>query len=331
MKRILITPGEPAGIGPDIVLQIAQQHWPAELIAVCDPDLLITRAKHLSLPIQLMEADLTNPAESHRSGILKILPLQMSVPCKIGELNPNNAPYVIHCLELATDLCLQHKANALVTGPVQKSVINEAGIPFTGHTEFLAERCHAPQVLMLFVVNALKVALVTTHIPLAQVSKAITTERLLNVSRLLSSELQNQFNIKQPKILVCGLNPHAGEMGHIGDEELRVIEPALNLLRNEKINMLGPLPADTIFTKKYLKTADAVLAMYHDQALPIVKYIGFSHAVNVTLGLPIIRTSVDHGTALDMAGTKQADSGSLCAAIKLAIELDKRKFLDVIT
>jgi 4-hydroxythreonine-4-phosphate dehydrogenase len=216
--------------------------------------------------------------------------------------------------------CLQHQAHALVTGPVHKALLNDAGIRFSGHTEFLAARCHAKQTLMLFVVDKLKVALATTHIPLSDVPKKITLEHLTTSIRLLHHELQNRFSIPDPHILVCGLNPHAGESGHLGQEEIKIITPALELLRAEKINVTGPLPADTIFTEHALKSADAIFAMYHDQALPVVKHLGFDRAVNMTLGLPIIRTSVDHGTALDLAGTGKTNPGSLAAALNLALQ-----------
>ncbi len=306
MTRIIITPGEPAGVGPDITAQVLQKQWPAELIVVCDPDLLMTRAKKLGLTI---------PAA------VTILPVKLATPSEPGKLNRANANYVLHCLETAADACLQQRADALVTGPVHKGVMNDANLHFTGHTEFLAQRCNVKQAVMLFVTPQTKVALATTHLPLAHVPKAITKEKLQTVLRIMHSELQKKFGIAQPNILVCGLNPHAGEQGHLGREEIDIIEPALKELRTENIAVLGPLPADTVFTEKYLTSADAVLAMYHDQALTVVKYLGFGNAVNVTLGLPIIRTSVDHGTALDAAGTAHADAGSLSAALQLAIEL----------
>lgn len=321
--RIIITLGEPAGIGPDIVLQIAKEQWPAELVVVGDPDLLQTRATQLQIPIELADADLTKPPELHRTETLKITPVKLAAPCIPGELNPLNAQYVIRCLELATDYCTTQQADALVTGPIQKSILNAAGIAFVGHTEFLAERCKTPQVIMLFVVNSLKVALLTTHIPLSQVPQAITRDAIINTVQLLHLALQDNFGIKNPCILVTGLNPHAGEKGYLGREEIDIIEPAIHYLSKKDIRVLGPLPADTIFTEKYLQSADVILAMYHDQALPVVKYIGFNDAVNVTLGLPIIRTSVDHGTALDVAGTNKANAGSLRSAIKLAIELSQ--------
>ena len=319
--RIVITPGEPAGIGPDITLKVAQKTWPAELVVIADPDLLTARAQQLKLPIKLIPFDIKNSPAQHTPGSLKIIPVKLNTNCIAGKLNGANAPYVLRCLELATDLCLQKKADALVTGPIHKGIMNDAGIAFSGHTEFLAQRCNASQSLMLFVTPTLKVALATTHIPLSSVSAAITREHLIRTVQLLQSELKKRFHLSQPSILVCGLNPHAGEMGHLGREEIDIIEPALNECRAQQINVIGPLPADTIFTEKYLKTADAILAMYHDQALPVVKFQGFGEAVNVTLGLPILRTSVDHGTALDVAGTAQADAGSLIAAIQLAIKL----------
>jgi 4-hydroxythreonine-4-phosphate dehydrogenase len=321
ISRILITPGEPAGVGPDITLQIAQQNWSAELVVVADPDLLISRAKNLNVPLQLIPCDLNSSPEKNSPGILKILPVTLNAPCEPGKLNSANASYVLRSLEMATDICLQQKANALVTGPVHKAVMKDAQIQFLGHTEFLAERCGVDQVIMLFVTHKMKVALATTHLPLAQVPKAITREKLIHLLRLFSSELKKRFHLNDPHILVCGLNPHAGENGYLGREEIDVIEPALQQLRDEKIRVTGPLPADTLFTEKYLSSADAILAMYHDQALPVVKYSGFSDAVNVTLGLPIIRTSVDHGTALDVAGTLNADAGSMASAIQLAIDL----------
>lgn len=323
--RILITPGEPAGVGPDIVVQLAQHAWPAELVVITDPEMLLARAKQLDLPLTLSEASLTKSTIAHVPNTLKVIPLKLSVPSVPGKLNVANASFVMECLSLATDLCLKNKANALVTGPVQKSVMNEAGIAFTGHTEFLATRCQVSDVVMLFVVDSLKVALVTTHLALSQVPTAITQKKIIKTTRLLNDGLKNTFNISDPLILVAGLNPHAGEDGHLGREEIDIIEPAIALLREENINIMGPLPADTLFTQKHLSTADAVLAMYHDQALPVVKNLGFDRAVNITLGLPIIRTSVDHGTALDIAGSKNANVGSMQEAIKLAITLSKQR------
>ena len=321
MPRILVTVGEPAGIGPDVLLQIAKEPWDGELIVVGDPELLHARAKQLQIPITLIETDLNDSPRSHQKNLLPIFPVKLQAPCIPGQLNPKNASYVIECLTLATEFCLRKKADALLTGPIQKSILNEAGIPFVGHTEFLADYCKTPHVVMLFVVNALRVALLTTHLPLAEVPKAITKEAILQTITILYDSLKTQFGIATPKILVSGLNPHAGEGGYLGREEIDIITPALNELRNKNISLEGPLPADTIFTEKHLQSADMILAMYHDQALPVVKYLGFHDAVNVTLGLPIIRTSVDHGTALDIAGTNRADPGSLRSAIRLTIAL----------
>lgn len=320
VPRILITPGEPAGIGPDIVLKAADTWFPAELIVVASPDLLEERARRLGIPIQLVPFHAKEPAEVGKNR-LKIIPVDLPSPSVPGRLNPDHAAYVIACLELAAEFCLEKKADALVTGPVQKAILNQVAFPFTGHTEFLAEFCGVKEVLMLFVVDDLRVALATTHLPLASVAGAITQQHLSKTIRLLHKEMQARFHVADPKIYVCGLNPHAGEGGLLGREEIEIIMPVLDRLRNENIHCVGPLPADTLFIKKHLSEADVILSMYHDQALPIVKYIGFDRAVNVTLGLPIVRTSVDHGTALDLAGTHQADPGSMLAAIKLAINL----------
>ena len=322
--RILITPGEPAGIGPDITIQIAQQSWPVELVAIADPELLLQRAKELDLPLQLIECNLATSPQPNPPGTLKILPIALKTAAQAGIVNPANASYVLSTLEKAAGLCQEKHASAVVTGPVHKGVINQAGMSFTGHTEFFAHYCQVPHTVMLFVVGQLKVALATTHLPLAQVSQAITREKLQLVLSVLNEGLKQQFHLAAPRILVCGLNPHAGEGGYLGREEIDTIAPVLAELRQQHFSLTGPLPADTIFTPRYLQQADAVLAMYHDQALPLVKYIGFGQAVNVTLGLPFVRTSVDHGTALDVAGTTVVDAGSMAAAIKLAIELVSR-------
>jgi 4-hydroxythreonine-4-phosphate dehydrogenase len=315
---IVITPGEPAGIGPDITIQIAQQSWPCQLTVVADPDLLLQRAKQLGLPLRL---NTSGQCETHQPGTLNIIPVSLNVPADPGVLNPANASYVLQTLVIAAELCNKKMANAIVTGPVHKGVINQANIPFTGHTEFFAHACKVEHTVMLFVVDELKVALATTHIPLAKVPHAITRERLLLVISILNSELKQKFHIQAPRILVCGLNPHAGEGGYLGREEIEVIAPTLRELQEQHYIINGPLPADTIFTPQNLKQADVVLAMYHDQALPVVKYAGFGHAVNVTLGLPFIRTSVDHGTAIGIAGSGGADAGSMCAALELAIKM----------
>ena len=319
--RITITAGEPAGIGPDILLALAQRDWPAELVAVAAPDLLVERAAALGLDIALRDCDLTRPATPHRAGTLSVLECPLRIPVTPGVLDPANAAYVIDSLSQATDACLRGDCQALVTAPVQKSVINDAGTAFSGHTEFLAERCGVDQVVMMLAAGSLRVALATTHLPLRAVADAISAAGLARVIRILDSALRRQFGIAAPRILVLGLNPHAVEGGHLGREELDVIIPCLRALRAEGLQLEGPLPADTAFTAKHLDTADAVLAMYHDQGLPVLKYQGFGRAVNITLGLPIIRTSVDHGTALDLAGTGRADTGSLAEALELAIRM----------
>ncbi len=322
LSRILITPGEPSGIGPDIVLQIAQQSWNAEIIAVCDPTLLALRAKQIDLPIQILPFNLDIPTQ-HKVRTIKCIPVALQEPCVAGKLNAANAHYVLECLNVATRHCLMHPIEkfALVTGPIQKSIINSIGIAFTGHTEYLAQLCDITHPIMLFVADKLRVALATTHLPLAEVPAAITGSLLENILRILHAELIHKFKLSQPRITVCGLNPHAGENGHLGREEIEVISPTLDKLRKQGMLISGPLPADTIFNQQRLAESDAILAMYHDQALPTVKYASFGHAVNVTLGLPITRTSVDHGTALDIAGTGKADAGSLAAAVELALTL----------
>ena len=323
LPRLLITPGEPAGIGPDLVVELAQTAHRAELVAVCDPTLLAARARKLRRPLEIELTDLDQPARRHRSGVLSVLPVKMAVPAKPGVLDPRNARYVLETLRRAAHACLDGRAGALVTGPVQKSVINDAGVPFSGHTEFLAEMTGAEMPVMMLAARGLRVALATTHLPLSEVPDAITRKSLKTVLRVLDHDLRTRFGIRKPRILVCGLNPHAGESGHLGREEIKVITPVLEKLRSQGLHLTGPLPADTLFTPKYLNNADAVLAMYHDQGLPVLKFAGFGEAVNITLGLPIIRTSVDHGTALDLAGSGKADSGSLRAAVSAAMELCK--------
>lgn len=323
--RIAITPGEPAGIGPDLVIALAQQTHPYELVAIADPQLLRERAALLGLPLQLRELDRREPAIPSQAGTLTILPVALAEPAVPGTLNRHNAPYILQTLDAAIHGCQQGDFAALVTGPVQKSIINDAGIPFSGHTEYLAEKTHTPKVVMMLATEGLRVALATTHLPLKDVAAAITPDELTQVTEILYRDMQAQFGIAQPRILVCGLNPHAGEGGHLGREEIELIEPVLHTLRERGMDLVGPLPADTLFTPKHLNAADAVLAMYHDQGLPVLKYKGFGQAVNVTLGLPIIRTSVDHGTALDLAGTGKADIGSLRTALHYAITMVQAK------
>ncbi len=318
--RLVITPGEPAGIGPDLVVRLAQEAQAGQLIVVADLDLLAARAQALGLPLQCLEFSPEAPRAANPPGTLWVHPVPLGAPVQPGRLNPANGAYVLETLKVACDGCLAGTFEALVTGPVHKGIINDAGLPFTGHTEFLAERCRAEPV-MLLATPGLRVALVTTHLPLSQVAAAITAPLLGQVITTLHTALVQRFGITAPRILVCGLNPHAGEGGHLGREEIEVITPVLDALRECGWDLVGPLPADTVFVPERLAGTDAVLAMYHDQGLPVLKHLGFGQAVNITLGLPIIRTSVDHGTALDLAGTDRADLGSLRAAIAMALTL----------
>lgn len=314
---LLYTPGEPAGIGPDLILAAAAQGLDEPVLVIADPALLRERAEHLGLAVTFHETE-APVASQNRAGELQVLPVRLRAACVPGRLAPANSAYVLETLRKATTLCLQQPAStALVTGPVHKGVINEAGIPFTGHTEFLAELTRAHPVMML-ACPGLRVALATTHLPLREVSDTITPELLEKVLRILHADLGRRFGIRSPRILVCGLNPHAGEGGHLGHEEMEIIAPVIERLRTEGVQLLGPLPADTLFTPRYLEKTDAVLAMYHDQGLPVLKHMGFGKAVNITLGLPIVRTSVDHGTALELAGTGKAETGSLLAALDAA-------------
>ncbi|KHT25282.1 4-hydroxythreonine-4-phosphate dehydrogenase PdxA [Pectobacterium brasiliense] len=321
--RVVITPGEPAGIGPDLVIALAQQAWPVELVICADPDLLLSRALQLSMPLTLRGYQPGQPAQPQQAGSLTILPIAAPATIIPGQLNVANSAYVAETLARACDGCLNGEFAALITGPVHKGIINDAGVPFSGHTEFFADRSRCDRVVMMLATEELRVALATTHLPLAAVSAAITRQSLHEVITILHHDLQTKFGIAQPQIYVCGLNPHAGEGGHMGREELDVINPALDELRQQGITLVGPLPADTLFQPKYLQHADAVLAMYHDQGLPVLKYQGFGRAVNITLGLPFIRTSVDHGTALELAATGSADPGSFITALNLAIKMIK--------
>lgn len=324
-KRIAITPGEPAGIGPDLVIAIAQQQWSAQLVVVASKALLKQRAKQLGIALKLIDYDASAAAVPHQPGTLFISHVNMPADCVPGELNSQNGEYVVETLKIASEKNISGEFDAIVTGPVHKGLINQAGIAFSGHTEYFAHQANCSDVVMMLATEGLRVALVTTHIPLAYVAKAITTERLQKVTRILHHDLITKFGIADPKIYVCGINPHAGEDGHLGREEIEVMIPALDVLREEGINLIGPLPADTIFQEKYLTDADAILSMFHDQGLPVLKYKGFGSSVNITLGLPFIRTSVDHGTALELAGTNQADRGSFIEAISTAITLVNNK------
>jgi 4-hydroxythreonine-4-phosphate dehydrogenase len=322
--RIALTPGEPAGIGPDLCIQLAQQAQSCELVVIASAELLQQRAARLGLPLRLRPYDATQAATPSAPGELTILPVELATAAEPGRLDPANAEYLLHTLRSAANGCMEGEFDAMVTGPVHKGVINDAGFPFTGHTEFLAELSNTPRVVMMLATEGLRVALATTHLPLAEVSRSITRPLLDEVIRILHRELQQRFAIAAPRILVCGLNPHAGEGGHLGREEIEIIEPLLHQLRGEGMQLLGPLPADTAFTPQHLQQADAVLAMYHDQGLPVLKHLGFGHAANITLGLPFVRTSVDHGTALDLAGSGKAEIGSLQYAIDTALEMIRR-------
>ena len=317
MTRLALTVGEPAGIGPDLTVQLAQQAHDSQIVAICDADLLARRAAHLNLPLVIkpFRDDQHAPAQA---GEIWVKHVPLAEPEVIGQLNPANGRYVLDTLTEAAQGCLDGRYDAMVTAPVHKGVINEAGVPFSGHTEFLEEYTGAKKVVMMLATKGLMVALVTTHLPLRAVPDAITPTLLTDIIHVLDADLKTYFALPQARILVCGLNPHAGEGGHMGREEIEVIEPTLAKLRQEGIQLSSPLPADTLFTDKVLAGGDAVLAMYHDQGLPVLKYKGFGQAANITLGLPIIRTSVDHGTALDLAGSGQADSGSLHTAIAYA-------------
>jgi 4-hydroxythreonine-4-phosphate dehydrogenase len=324
IKRIAITPGEPAGIGPDLVINLVQQSFPVQMVVIASPDLFIERAKLLGIDLTIEIYDPKKTAKAQQAGTITIMPVELAEPCIAGELNSNNGAYVVETLRLACEKNMSGEFDAIVTGPVHKGLINQSGIAFSGHTEYFAGQANCSDVVMMLATEGLRVALVTTHIPLAYVAKAITKERLQKVTRILHHDLIEKFGIADPAIYACGINPHAGEDGHLGREEIEIMIPAFEELRAEGINVIGPLPADTIFQQKYLNEADAILSMYHDQGLPVLKYKGFGSSVNITLGLPFIRTSVDHGTALDLAGKNQADHGSFIEAMRNAIYLTKK-------
>ncbi len=327
--RIAITPGEPAGIGPDLLIQLAQQltNTPqhVELVIIADPQLLTQRAAQIKLPATIRIFDPDLPPQNAKKSELCVWPIELQDSCTAGALNKDNAHYVLATLDRAIEGCATGLFDAMVTAPVQKSIINDAGITFSGHTEYLAEKTQTEQVVMMLAADDLRVALVTTHLPLSQVPENITAAQIDKIVRILHRDLQLSFGLQSPRICVLGLNPHAGEGGHMGREEIDHIIPAVEKLKTEGFILDGPLPADTAFTEKHLKNCDAVLAMYHDQGLPVLKYKGFGNAVNVTLGLPIVRTSVDHGTALDMAGTGKANTGSLQTAIDTAVTMAKHR------
>ncbi|WP_422640867.1 4-hydroxythreonine-4-phosphate dehydrogenase PdxA [Vibrio aestuarianus] len=326
IKRIVVTAGEPAGIGPDLVLALSKEDWAHQLIVCADKTLLEQRAQQLGINVKLEDYDSSAEPTPQQAGSLVVDHIPLATPVVAGKLDEANGHYVLNTLERAALGCMNDEFDAIVTGPVHKGVINRAGVAFSGHTEFFAEKSNTPLVVMMLATEGLRVALVTTHIPLAYVSKAVTEERLEKIIEILHKDLLDKFAITEPKIYVCGLNPHAGEDGCLGREEIETITPTLEKIRQQDgINLIGPLPADTIFNDKYLQDADAVLGMYHDQVLPVLKYKGFGRSVNITLGLPFIRTSVDHGTALELAGKGVADTGSFRTALAYAIDLIEKK------
>ncbi len=321
VPRIVITSGEPSGIGPDACVSLAQSDWRADIVVAADRELLSATAAALKLPLELQAYDPSRPPAAHRAGTLKVMHIPLARKVVAGKLDPGNAAYVIEMLDRACDGCMNGEFAAMVTAPVQKSTLMDAGFTFSGHTEYLATRTRAALPVMLLVSGTLRVALVTTHLPLADVPRAITRERVRATLRIVNMDMERHFSVPRPRIAVLGLNPHAGESGHLGREEVEVIEPVIQELKAEGLDIQGPVPADTAFTQKFLESADVIVAMYHDQGLPVIKHVGFGNGVNVTLGLPIVRTSVDHGTALALARSGKADTGSLRAALILAIDI----------
>jgi 4-hydroxythreonine-4-phosphate dehydrogenase len=321
VPRIAVTSGEPAGIGPDACVALAKRDWEADLVVAGDAGLLRETAAALGIAAAIESYDPARSPSPSRKGALKVLHLPTAAKVIAGALDPRNAPYVISMLDRACDGCMNGEFAAMVTAPVQKSVLKDAGFDFMGHTEYLANRVRAALPVMMLENAKLRVALVTTHLALADVPRAITADRLEATLRIVHTDLERYFGMSAPRIAVLGLNPHAGEAGHLGREEIEVIQPVLERLRRAGLDVRGPVPADTAFTPRFLSDIDIVVAMYHDQGLPVVKHDGFGSTVNVTLGLPILRTSVDHGTALSLARTGNADTGSLEAAVSLAIEL----------
>lgn len=323
LPRLAITPGEPAGVGPELVAELAAGDIAADLVAIADPALLYAAAAARGLALTIRDYD-GAPLAERAPGELRCIPVATAHPVVPGTLDRANAGYVLDTLARAADGCLAGEFDAIVTGPVHKGIINDAGVPFSGHTEFFAARAGCDVVMML-ATPSLRVALATTHLPLRAVADAITREGLVRTLAIVHADLVDKFGIDEPRIAVCGLNPHAGEGGHLGSEEIETIKPVLDALRAQGMHLIGPLPADTAFVPEQLERCDAVLAMYHDQGLPVLKAQGFGSAVNVTLGLPFIRTSVDHGTALDLAGKGTADAASLVAAARMALRLASLK------
>ena len=320
---LALTAGEPAGIGPDLCIALSQQALPCRISVLGDADVLRARARQLGIALDLITDD---AIPAHRVGALHVRHIPVASPVTAGVLDPGNSAHVLALLDTALEGCLNGAYQAMVTAPVHKGVINDAGFAFTGHTEYLADHSGTARVVMMLAGGGLRVALATTHLPLREVADAITPKLLDEVIRILDADLKNKFGIIRPRILVAGLNPHAGESGHLGREEIDIIEPVLARLRGEGIELVGPLPADTLFSRIRVDPCDAVLTMYHDQGLPVLKYASFGAGVNITLGLPFIRTSVDHGTALDLAGSGRAEVGSLLTAIDVAMEMVGRQW-----
>jgi len=328
-SRLILSTGEPAGIGPDIAIFAARQQFDADIITIGDPALFQQRADMLGAKINIETVSLNDPRRITPQGTLKVLPVKLNCPVIAGQLDHHNASYVLDVLDKGIQACqstnAETKADAFVTGPIQKSILNHIKPNFSGHTEYLAEKTSAELPVMMLATEGLRVALVTTHVPLMQIASLITRKRVRQIIAILAHDLKSQFGLKNPRILVTGLNPHAGEDGHLGSEEQEIIEPVIKEFQATGLDISGPYPADTLFTPKYLEKADAVLAMYHDQGLPVLKYKGFGNAINVTLGLPITRTSVDHGTALALAGSGKANAQSMVLAIQTALQIVKNK------
>jgi 4-hydroxythreonine-4-phosphate dehydrogenase len=322
LPTLALTAGEPAGVGPDLCIALSHQTLPCRLTVLGDIDVLRARAAQLDIRVNFITTDTIPP---HQSGALHVRHIPVAVPVMPGVLDASNSAHVLALLDAAIEGCLNGAYHAVVTAPVHKGIINDAGFAFTGHTEYLADHSGTQQVVMMLTGGGLRVALATTHLPLREVADAITASLLEDVIQILHADLQSRLGIPKPRIIVAGLNPHAGESGHLGREEIDIIEPTLNHLRAQGMNIIGPLPADTLFSRIRHDPCDAVLAMYHDQGLPVLKYASFGAGVNITLGLPFIRTSVDHGTALDLAGTGRAEVGSMLAAIEAAVEMVKRE------
>jgi 4-hydroxythreonine-4-phosphate dehydrogenase len=324
LPKLALSVGEPAGIGPDIIANLAIRALPTRLLCIADPQVIAERAETLGIPLEIIECTEIDAAPPHRSGALAVLPVRANVPVVPGRLDTNNASYVLKCLDLAVSAAREGAVDAIVTGPVHKGVINDAGYPFTGHTEYLAKDLASKcEPVMMLVAGDLRVALATTHIALRDVPQALTSDRLESVISVVAQALKSQFNIRHPRIGVCGLNPHAGESGHFGHEDRDVIAPAMTAAARSDITLLGPMPADTAFAPSVRGSIDAYVTMYHDQGLPVIKALGFGEIVNITLGLPILRTSVDHGTAIELAGSGKAKCDSLFAAVNTAIRLAK--------